>query len=109
MAVERKGITVTPAFNFSPPSPTWLIACAPSLLSAPARITSPQARGAPFRGRGAAPHQKRPVPGPAFPQNADKPRREAILDLSKYVDERIRVKFTGGREGKSPSLPLCRP
>jgi U6 snRNA-associated Sm-like protein LSm7 len=31
----------------------------------------------------------------------DKPRREAILDLSKYVDERIRVKFTGGREGAS--------
>ena len=30
---------------------------------------------------------------------ADKPRREAILDLSKYVGERIRVKFTGGREG----------
>ena len=29
----------------------------------------------------------------------DKPRREAILDLSKYVSERIRVKFTGGREG----------
>ncbi|KAJ3482201.1 hypothetical protein NLI96_g7141 [Meripilus lineatus] len=28
----------------------------------------------------------------------DKPRREAILDLSKYVNERIRVKFTGGRE-----------
>ncbi len=30
----------------------------------------------------------------------DKPKREAILDLSKYVNERIRVKFTGGREGK---------
>lgn len=30
---------------------------------------------------------------------SDKPKREAILDLSKYVDERIRVKFTGGREG----------
>ncbi|KAH9856436.1 U6 snRNA-associated Sm-like protein LSm7 [Trametes gibbosa] len=28
----------------------------------------------------------------------DKPRREAILDLAKYVNERIRVKFTGGRE-----------
>ncbi|KAL4253743.1 U6 snRNA-associated Sm-like protein LSm6 [Abortiporus biennis] len=28
----------------------------------------------------------------------DKPKREAILDLSKYVQERIRVKFTGGRE-----------
>ncbi|KAF9480275.1 U6 snRNA-associated Sm-like protein LSm7 [Pholiota conissans] len=57
-----------------------------------------RARGAPFRGRGAAPHQKRPVTGPSFAQSADKPRREAILDLSKYVDERIRVKFTGGRE-----------
>lgn len=29
----------------------------------------------------------------------DKPRREAILDLGKYTNERIRVKFTGGREG----------
>lgn len=53
---------------------------------------------------------KRPTggPQPAFQQGADKPRREAILDLSKYVDERIRVKFTGGREGESPSpLILC--
>ncbi|THU97898.1 U6 snRNA-associated Sm-like protein LSm7 [Dendrothele bispora CBS 962.96] len=30
--------------------------------------------------------------------STDKPKREAILDLSKYVNERIRVKFTGGRE-----------
>ncbi len=30
----------------------------------------------------------------------DKPKREAILDLTKYVNERIRVKFAGGREGK---------
>lgn len=29
----------------------------------------------------------------------EKPKREAILDLSKYQDQRIRVKFTGGREG----------
>ena len=29
----------------------------------------------------------------------DKPKREAILDLSKYMNEYIRVKFTGGREG----------
>jgi len=28
----------------------------------------------------------------------DKPKREAILDLAKYMNERIRVKFTGGRE-----------
>ncbi|PPQ73813.1 hypothetical protein CVT26_012154 [Gymnopilus dilepis] len=52
------------------------------------------ARGGPF---------KRPIGGPqpsasAAAAAADKPRREAILDLSKYVDERIRVKFTGGRE-----------
>ncbi|KAF9516650.1 hypothetical protein BS47DRAFT_1292064, partial [Hydnum rufescens UP504] len=30
----------------------------------------------------------------------DKPKREAILDLSKYTNQRIRVKFTGGREGE---------
>ncbi|KAG2068330.1 U6 snRNA-associated Sm-like protein LSm7 [Suillus decipiens] len=30
--------------------------------------------------------------------NLSKGKREAILDLSKYVNERIRVKFTGGRE-----------
>ena len=35
----------------------------------------------------------------------DKPKREAILDLAKYVNERIRVKFTGGREGQT-TLPL---
>jgi hypothetical protein len=29
----------------------------------------------------------------------DRPKREAILDLSKYVNERLRVKFVGGREG----------
>ncbi|CEH12928.1 related to snrnp protein [Ceraceosorus bombacis] len=27
----------------------------------------------------------------------ERPKREAILDLAKYVDKRIRVKFTGGR------------
>ncbi|KAK7055350.1 hypothetical protein R3P38DRAFT_2846547 [Favolaschia claudopus] len=36
-------------------------------------------------------------PGGSLP-TMDKPKREAILDLSKYVNERIRVKFTGGRE-----------
>jgi len=30
--------------------------------------------------------------------SGDKPKREAILDLSKYQDQKIRVKFTGGRE-----------
>jgi len=45
------------------------------------------------RGSGAGRH------GPQGPQpTMDKPKREAILDLSKYVNEKIRVKFTGGRE-----------
>ncbi|CAG8780589.1 16238_t:CDS:2, partial [Cetraspora pellucida] len=28
----------------------------------------------------------------------DKPKKESILDLSKYMDKKIRVKFNGGRE-----------
>jgi U6 snRNA-associated Sm-like protein LSm7 len=30
----------------------------------------------------------------------DKPKKENILDLGKYSDKRIIVKFNGGREGK---------
>lgn len=36
--------------------------------------------------------------GPGGPGAGDKPKREAILDLSKYANQKIRVKFTGGRE-----------
>ncbi|KAG5646195.1 hypothetical protein DXG03_004249 [Asterophora parasitica] len=43
-----------------------------------------------FKGRHGGPQGSQPT--------MDKPKREAILDLSKYVNERIRVKFTGGRE-----------
>ncbi|KAJ8453416.1 hypothetical protein ONZ51_g11108 [Trametes cubensis] len=52
-------------------------------------------RGAP---RGATPATRGGRNGPVQP-TMDKPKREAILDLAKYVNERIRVKFTGGREG----------
>ncbi|KAK4048455.1 U6 snRNP-associated protein Lsm7 [Microbotryomycetes sp. JL201] len=31
-------------------------------------------------------------------QQQDRPKREAILDMAKYLDQQIRVKFTGGRE-----------
>lgn len=31
---------------------------------------------------------------------AEKPKKENILDLSKYLDKQINVKFNGGREGK---------
>ena len=30
-------------------------------------------------------------------------KKSAVLDLSKHVDQRVRVKFTGGREGKKCS------
>ncbi|KAF9528869.1 hypothetical protein CPB83DRAFT_835591 [Crepidotus variabilis] len=50
-------------------------------------------RGGPVRRPPGGPHAQL-ASGPP----GEKPKREAILDLSKYVDERIRVKFTGGRE-----------
>lgn len=33
---------------------------------------------------------------------AEKPKKENILDLTKYIDKQISVKFNGGREGWSP-------
>lgn len=38
-------------------------------------------------------------------QQKERPKKEAILDLNKYNDKRIMVKFNGGREGMnfSPS------
>ena len=32
-------------------------------------------------------------------QSHEKPKKENILDLAKYMDKKIVVKFTGGREG----------
>lgn len=29
---------------------------------------------------------------------SERPKKEAILDLTKYIDQKIRVKFAGGRE-----------
>ena len=62
-------------------------------------------RGANARGGPGRRPQHVPLMG-GPPGAADKPKREAILDLSKYVDERIRVKFTGGREGVQKFI-LC--
>jgi len=33
--------------------------------------------------------------------SAEKPKKENILDLTKYMDKEITVKFNGGREGQS--------
>ena len=38
--------------------------------------------------------------GAAAPQQ-EKPKKENILDLSKYMDKEVTVKFNGGREGQS--------
>jgi hypothetical protein len=37
----------------------------------------------------------------------ERPKKENILDLGKYMDKKITVKFTGGREGKFLSFPFC--
>jgi len=52
------------------------------------------------RGRGANTASRgRGGPLGANPSGStEKPKREAILDLSKYSNQQIRVKFTGGRE-----------
>ena len=33
-------------------------------------------------------------------QQAEKPKKENILDLTKYMDKEVRVKFNGGRESE---------
>lgn len=43
------------------------------------------------RGGGAASNQAN--------QSHEKPKKENILDLAKYVNKQVNVKFNGGREG----------
>lgn len=33
-------------------------------------------------------------------QHQEKPKKENILDLTKYMEKQVTVKFNGGREGK---------
>lgn len=47
-------------------------------------------------GRGARSQQKSGGGGGA----QEKPKKENILDLGKYMDKEVQVKFNGGREGK---------
>lgn len=61
-----------------------------SLLRLQGRGASRGARGGPAKRGGGA--------GTASTQ--EKPKREAILDLSRYVGTKVRVTFTGGRQGK---------
>lgn len=57
-------------------------------------------RGGGGRGGGSASHQAN--------QSHDKPKKENILDLSKYVNKQVTVKFNGGREGTSQQSPSRR-
>ena len=37
-------------------------------------------------------------------QSQEKPKKENILDLTKYIDKQINVKFNGGRESMSDAF-----
>ena len=41
------------------------------------------------------------------PGDKEKKKKETILDLSKYLEKPIRVKFSGGREGMFYNLLSC--
>jgi len=38
----------------------------------------------------------------------ERPKKENILDLSKYMDKQITVKFSGGREGQPSNRSMLR-
>lgn len=54
-------------------------------------------------GRGARQPQHRGGGGGA----QEKPKKENILDLGKYMDKEVQVKFNGGREGEFSFLPFA--
>ncbi|KAI2634719.1 like-Sm domain-containing protein [Hypomontagnella submonticulosa] len=56
------------------------------------------ARGGRGGGRGGHGADSGASGGAAPQQERERPKKENILDLSKYVDKRITVKFNGGRE-----------
>ncbi len=50
-------------------------------------------------GRGGSSDSGRGARGGHAQAGSDKPKKENILDLTKYMDKEISVKFNGGREG----------
>lgn len=58
-------------------------------------------------GRGA--HASRGGHGGGGAGQPERPKKENILDLSKYMDKRITVKFSGGREGSCAPIGACVP
>jgi U6 snRNA-associated Sm-like protein LSm7 len=57
------------------------------------------------RGRGGRGGQGQQKSGGGGGAQQEKPKKENILDLNKYIDKEVQVKFNGGREGMfSPSF-----
>ena len=74
----------------------------PSSPRLPGNLRSMSERGSFRGGRGGGRGGAGRGGGKAGAQNsqAEKPKKENILDLTKYMDKEISVKFNGGREGK---------
>jgi len=74
----------------------------------------PQSRGG-FRGRGPRGDRGGRAGAPSSRSGAQKsgggdterPKKENILDLSKYLNKALRVKFSGGREGMADLVSPC--
>lgn len=56
-------------------------------------------RGGGGRGGGRGGHGQGQPHGGANQAQQERPKKENILDLNRYMDKRITVKFSGGREG----------
>ena len=63
-------------------------------------------RGRGDRGGGRGGHRGGGAAGGQQQQSAERPKKENILDLSRFIDKDINVSFSGGREGLSILLHL---
>lgn len=59
------------------------------------------------RGRGGRGGQGQQKSGGGGGAQQEKPKKENILDLNKYMDKEVQVKFNGGREGRFNSSLDC--
>ena len=58
-------------------------------------------RGRGDRGGGRGGHRGGAAAGGQQQQSGERPKKENILDLSRFIDKDINVSFSGGREGSS--------
>ena len=92
-------------FIFSTPFPLPQYSFLPAPAAPPSpripskKLTSPSSKGE-HRGRGGprGDHSSGRGGAHAHASDRERPKKENILDLGKYMDKKICVKFTGGRE-----------